>query len=193
MTSSLRVSGRRGYEPVTLTTQVQLAGACTTNVCAPSMDWAVTDCPEAPVWLIAGVPVGDDPSGVTDTSNDGPPAGAGVQLKAQPMFQLAAVVVNAGLVQLPCICVGPNRTRAGPAAAVDGGVDVVVEPPAPVVVVVDPPAPVVVVVDPPAPVVVVEPLEPRADDDVVVVVDPVDVGTLYAGAFDAEVAPPPEE
>lgn len=68
-----------------------------------------------------------------------------------------------------------------------------VEPPAPVVVVVDPPAPVVVVVDPPAPVVVVEPLEPRADDDVVVVVDPVDVGTLYAGAFDAEVAPPPEE
>jgi hypothetical protein len=174
-----------------LTTQVQLAGACTTNVCAPSMDCAVTDCPEAPVRLIAGVPVGDDPTGVTDTWNDGPPAGAGVQLNAQPMFQLAAVVVNAGLVQLPCICVGPNRTRAGPAAAAGGEVDGVVEPPAPVVVVVDPPAPVVVVA-PPAAVVVVEPPDPRADD-VVVVVDPVDVGSLYAGTFDAEVAPPPEE
>jgi hypothetical protein len=137
----------------------------------------VTDCPEAPVWLIAGVPVADDPTGVTDTWNDGPPAGAGVQLNAQPMFQLAAVVVNAGLVQLPFICVGPNRTRAGPAAAAGGEVDVV-EPPAPVVVVVvDPPAPVVAV-DPPAAVVVVEPLEPRAGAAAVVVVDPVDVGSL---------------
>ncbi len=66
-----------GYEPVTLTTQVQLAGACTTNVCAPRVDCAVTDCPDGPVSLIAGVPVGDDPPGVTNTWNDGPAAGAG--------------------------------------------------------------------------------------------------------------------
>ena len=42
-----------------------------------------------------------------------------MQLNAQPMFQLAAVMVNAGLVQLPCICVGPESTRAGPAATAD--------------------------------------------------------------------------
>ena len=90
-----------------------------------------------------------DPAGVTVTWKDGPEAGAGAQLKAQPMFQLAAVVVNAGLVQLPDIWVGPRRTRAGPAAAVDG---VDVDPP--VVVVVDPPA-AVVVVEPPGAVVVV--------------------------------------
>jgi hypothetical protein len=93
----------------------------------------VTDCPDGPVSLIAGVPLGDEPAGVTNTWNDGPPAGAGTHLNAQPMFQPAAVVVNVGLVQLPWSCVGPNRTRAGPAAAVgdvDGDVDVVVAPPA---------------------------------------------------------------
>jgi hypothetical protein len=144
---------------VTLTTQVQPVGACTTKVCAPRVDCAVTDCPDAPVSLSAGVPVGDDPTGVTDTWNDGPAAGAGAQLNAQPMFQLATVVVNAGLVQLPCIWVGPMRTCAGPAAAVDD-VGVVVDPPAAPVVEVDPPA-AVVVVDPPAmaAVVVVVPLE----------------------------------
>ena len=148
----------RAYEPVTLTAQVQLAGACTTKVCAPRVDCAVTDCPDGPVWLIAGVPVGDDPTGVTNTWNDGPPAGAGAHRNAQPMFQPAAVVVNVGLVQLPWSCVGPIRTRAGPAAAVDDGVDVVVDPPA-TVVVVDPPARVVVVDPPAAAVVVVEPLD----------------------------------
>ena len=129
--------------------------------------------------------MGDDPTGVTRTWNDGPPAGAGVQLNAQPMFHPAAVVVNAGLVQFPCICVGPMRTRAGPAAAVDDDeVDVVVDPPG-AVVVVDPPEAVDVVdrpaadvvVDPPGAVVVVAPLEPVAV--------PVEVGNLYAGAFDA--------
>ncbi len=92
------------------------------------------------------------------------------------MFQLAAVMVNAGLVQLPCICVGPRRTRGGPAAAADG---VVVEPPG---------AAVVVVVEPPEAVVVVEPL----DAAVVVVVAVLDVGNLYAGASDDcdEVDPP---
>jgi len=73
------------------------------------------------------------------------------------------------------------RTRAGPAAAVDGAVDVVVDPPA-----------AVVVVPPEAAVVEVEPLEPLADDGVVVVVvveDAVTACRLYAGAFDDAFAP----
>lgn len=86
---------------MTLIAQVQLAGACTTSVCAPSVDCAVTDCPDGPVSLIAGVPVEDDPAGVTNTWKEGPAAGAGAHLNAQPMFQPATVVVNAGLVQLP--------------------------------------------------------------------------------------------
>jgi len=120
--------------------------------------------------------VDDDPAGVTNTRNDGPEAGAGAHLKAQPMFQPATVVVKLGLVQLPWSWVGPKRTCAGPAAA-DDDVDVVV---------VDPPADVVVVVDPPeAAVVVVELLEPFAVDGVVVVVvDPVDLGNTYAGVLD---------
>lgn len=173
----------RSYEPVTFTAQVQLAGACTTSVCAPSEDCAVTDCPDGPVSLIAGVPVGDDdPAGVTKTWKDVPAAGAGLQLNAQPMFHPATVVVNAGLVQLPWSCVGPMRTRAGPAAGddVDDGADVAVDPPAAAVVVgvepLDPPAAAVVVVE--------DPLEPPADDGVVLVVDPVDLGRTYAGAFD---------
>ena len=93
------------------------------------------------------------------------------------MFQPATVVVNAGLVQFPDICVGPRRTRAGPAAAGD---EVDVDPPA-AVVVVDPPA-AVVVVDPPAAVVVVDP--PAAPAVVVELTDEPDVGSLYAGAFD---------
>jgi len=74
------------------------------------------------------------------------------------------------------------RTRAGPAAAVDGAVDVVVDPLA-----------AVVVVPPEAAVVEVEPLEPLADDGVVVVVvvveDAVTACRLYAGAFDDAFAP----
>lgn len=53
---------------MTLTIQVQVAGACTTKVCDPMLDCAVTDCPDDPDSLIAGVPVGDDdPAGVTNT------------------------------------------------------------------------------------------------------------------------------
>ncbi len=63
-----------------MTTQVQLADACTTKVWAPRLDWGVTDCPDGPDWLTAGVPVGDFPTGVTSTWNDGPDAGAGAQL-----------------------------------------------------------------------------------------------------------------
>ena len=155
---------------MTLTTQVQPVGACTTNVCAPRVDCAVTDCPDAPVSLTAGVPPREAPVGVTNTWNDGPEAGAGAQLNAHPMFQPATVVVNAGLVQLPCICVGPKRTCAGPAPAA--------------VVVADPPA-AVVVVDPPAAVVVVDP--PAA---VVVAVDPLVVGSLYAGALEDALVEP---
>jgi hypothetical protein len=178
--NSVHERPRTGYAPVTLTTQVQLAEAWTTKVCAPREDCEVIDCPDGPVWLTAGVPVGDDPTGVTNTWNEGPEAGAGAHLKAQPMFQPAAVVVNVGLVQLPWSCVGPRRTRAGPVAPVAGGVEVVVDPPPVAVVVVDPPPAADVVVDPlPAAVVVVEP--PAA----VVVVEPVDFGRTYAGAVDA--------
>jgi hypothetical protein len=153
-----------------LTTQVQPLGAWTTNVCAPTVDCDVTDCPVAPVSLIAGVPEAEDPTGVTETWNEGPEAGAGAQLKAQPMFHPGTVVVNAGLVQLPCIWVGPSNTRAGPAAAV-----VDVDPPA-AVVVVDPPAAVVVVPPalPPALVVVVAPVAGA----VVVGEEPLEVGNL---------------
>lgn len=172
----------RDYDPVTLTTQVQPVGAWTTNVCAPRVDCDVTDCPDAPVWLIAGVPVADDPTGITVNWKDGPEAGAGAQLKAQPMFQPAAVVVNAGLVQLPDICVGPKSTRAGPAADVD---DVEVDPPAAVVVV--EPLGAVVVVDPPAAVFAVDPPVAVAT---VVVVDPVEVGSLYAGVPEDAVVEP---
>lgn len=148
---------------MTLTTHVQPVGAETTNVCAPTVDCDVTDCPVAPVSLIAGDPEADDPTGVTEIWKEGPEAGAGAQLKAQPMFHPGTVVVNAGLVQFPCICVGPKSTRAGPAAVVD------VDPPA-AVVDVDPPAAVVVVPPPPGAVVVVaEPVE--------------EVGSLYAGAL----------
>ncbi|HXN61697.1 MAG TPA: hypothetical protein VN886_14730 [Acidimicrobiales bacterium] len=141
------------------------------------MDCDVTDCPDAPLSLIAGVPDGDDPAEVTNTWNDGPDTGAGEQLKAQPMFQPAAVVVKAGLVQLPCIWVVPKRTRAGPAAAAD------------VEVVVDPPVPVVAVVWPAAAVVVVVALVAPAVWDVVAVADPEAWGRVYAGAFEEAVPP----
>jgi len=169
-----------------LTIQVQEAGACTTSVCAPRLDAVVTDCPDVPVSLIAGVPEAAEPAGVTNTWNDGPAAGAGAHWKAQPIFHGAAVVVNDVLVQLPLSCGDSRRTRAGPAAAVDE-VDeaavVVVEPPA-AVVVVEPPA-AVVVVEPPAVVVVVEP--PAVDELEGVALG----GSLLLPALDALDAPPP--
>jgi len=61
----------------------------------------VTDCPDGPVPVIAGVPLGEDPAGVTNIWNEGPEAGTGAHLNAQPTFQPAAVVVKVGLVQLP--------------------------------------------------------------------------------------------
>jgi len=86
---------------VTFTTQTHPAGACTTNVCAPSVDCDVIDWLDAPVSLTAGVPEREPPAGVTKTWKDGPEAGAGVHRNAQPMFQPAVVVVNDGLVQFP--------------------------------------------------------------------------------------------
>ncbi len=162
---------------MTLTTHVQVAGACTTSVCAPRVVWLVTDCPAAPLSVTAGVPLGDPPTGVTNTWNDAPLAGAGTHRNAQPIFQPDAVVVKAGLVQFPCICVGPMSTRAGPAGALDEVEEEVVD-------VVDPPA-CVVVVPPAAVVVVVEPLVPA---DVVVVVG--DVGIWYAGVEADEAVDP---
>lgn len=168
---------------MTFTTHVHPVGACTTSVCAPRVDWGVTDCPEAPVSLIAGDPEAVFPAGATDTWKEGPEAGAGAQLNAQPMFHPATVVVKEGLVQLPDICVGPSSTRAGPAAAGD---ELDVDPAA--VVVVDPPA--ALLDDPPAAVVVVDPLE--APGAVVVETELPEVGSLYAGVSDDDaVAEPP--
>jgi hypothetical protein len=162
------------------------AVACTTSSCAPRLDWVVTDCPDAPVSLMAAVPVGDadDPAGVTYTSKEGPAAGAGAQLNAQPMLHGATVVVKAVLVQFP-FCWGESRsTRAGPAAAPDAAV-AVVDPPA-TVVVVDPPA-AVVGVDPPAAVVVVVAEPPPAD--VVVVLLPLAPEAVLAGGNVPDVVP----
>jgi hypothetical protein len=55
------------YEPVTLTIQVQLAVVWTTSVWDPRLVCAFTDCPDAPVSLIAAVPVGVEPAGTTNT------------------------------------------------------------------------------------------------------------------------------
>jgi len=90
------------------------------------------------------------------------------------MFQLAAVVVNAVLVQLPDCWGEANKTRATPAVVgvvvPDAGAVVVVTPPGVVVVVAVPLA-----VDPP-------------DAGVLVVVDPLDAaggGNVYARDVDA--------
>ena len=80
--------------------------------------------------------------------------------KAHPMFQPGAVIVKAGLVQLPSDWVGPSNKRAGADVVVvadDPGVAVVVV----VVVAFDPFPLVVVVVVPVVEVeVLVEPVEP---------------------------------
>jgi hypothetical protein len=124
---------------------------------------------------MAGAAPGDAPAAVTNTSNEVPLAGAGVHWKAQPIFQVGAVMVKAGLVQLPWSWVGPSSNRAG-------AVDVVVVDP------VDDEVAVVVVVSldfPPAVVVVV-----------VVVVDPPPVAAVVLvelpPAGGSVYAPPPE-
>jgi hypothetical protein len=115
---------------------------------------------------MAGAPVAAVPTGATNTSNDVPAVGAGVHWNAQPMFQLAAVMVKVGLVQLPCDCVGPRSSRAGELATVEvvaveevvdelvvDLVELVVDDPVGLVVVLEPPPPltaVLVVLDPPA-------------------------------------------
>jgi hypothetical protein len=81
---------------------------------------------------------------VTNTWNEVPAVGAGVHWKAQPMFQPGAVIVKAGLVQLPSDWVGPSNKRAGAVVVVVG--DPVVEVVALVVVVTLEPFPLVVVV-----------------------------------------------
>ena len=71
------------------------------------------------------------------------------------MFQLAAVIVKVGLVQLPCDCVGPRSSRAGEVATVEVvsvevvsvEVEVVVDDPVGLVVVLEPPPPVAAVLD----------------------------------------------
>ena len=123
---------------------------------------------------------------MTKTSNEVPAVGAGEHWKAQPIFQLAAVIVKAELVQSPDDWVGPKRT------SVAAAVVVVVEPAAVVGDVVDPVEAEVVVVDPDEDVVVVEP--PLPDDVVVVLDDPAGGGGVYPPlAFgEPDAAPPPD-
>ena len=70
----------------------------------------MTDCPDAPVSLIAGVPEERRPGRRHEHLERWTGGGGGAHLKAQPMFHGAAVVVNAVLVQLPSSC-GEVRTR----------------------------------------------------------------------------------
>jgi hypothetical protein len=124
---------------------------------------AVTAWPDGPVSLIAAAEVGAVPGGVTNTSKEVPAVGAGEHWKAHPMFQLAAVIVKAVLVQSPDDCIGPSNTRAGTVVGGDAVADVVVvvddpvEDDPEVVVVVEEPPPLAF---PPAAVVVVLPVEP---------------------------------
>jgi len=64
--------------PVAFTAQIQLAGACTSSCTLPVVDCGVTELPDAPVPVTAGVEPGEPPVGTTKTSNAGPDAGAGV-------------------------------------------------------------------------------------------------------------------
>jgi hypothetical protein len=161
------------YEPVTFTAHTQVVGACTTRICSPTVDSVLTACPEAPVSLIAGALIGEEPAGAIDTWKDGVAVGAGVQRKAHPMFQPAAVTVKAELVQLPCDWVGPRSNFAGSAVAeivgvVDGSA-------ATLVVVLEEDAPDVVDELPPAgPVVELAEIDP---------LDPVGGGGWYAAEF----------
>lgn len=152
------------YDPVTLTAHEQVAGATMSRVCCPVLVCAVTACPDAPVSLMAAAEPADCPAGVTKTSKEVPEAGVVEHWKAQPIFQLADVIVKAGLVQFPDDCVGPTSTRAAAVVVVVDPVDddvVVVDEPEP-----DDPDVVVVVEEPPvelpAAVVVVVPDEPGA-------------------------------
>ena len=109
--------------------------------------------------VTAGVEPAAAPELTTKIWNEGPPVGAGVHWKAQPMFQVPPAMVNAGLVQLPDWVVSGTRTVAGPTAV---AAVVAVVPPAAVVEV----APAaVVLVDPAAVVAVVAPPLAAADAD----------------------------
>ena len=107
------------------------------------------------------------------------------------MFQSAAVIVKLALVQSPCDCVGPSKTRAG-GAVVDVVACTVVELPWTSLVVVDEPDTPEVVVDC-APVVVEEVLAaPAAPDVVVAPLEPAGAGREYPGVvLDPVAAEPP--
>jgi hypothetical protein len=128
-----------------LTTQIQLAGACTSSSRLPVRVCVVTDCPAAAVSFTAGVVPGEPTAGTTKIWNAGPDVGGGVHWYAQPMFQPLAPTVNGVLVYAPRDCTCGRSTTAGPVAAgtvVEGvlleavavGAEAVVEDPAPDVV-----------------------------------------------------------
>jgi hypothetical protein len=142
---------------------------------------------------MTGAPVGEAPGAANETWNEGPEAGGVAHWKAHPMFQPGLVTVKAGLVQFPCIWVGPSSSLAPEAVAV-----VVVEVPLvevdvfeldpldfvfPAVVEVD----VDCEVDPPVEEIVLVVEAPPVDSDVVVP-DPAD-GNLYAPEPEPEPEP----
>ena len=55
------------YDPVTFIAQTHVDGAWTTKICFPTVDSALTDCPDAPVSVIVGAPDGEAPAEATDT------------------------------------------------------------------------------------------------------------------------------
>lgn len=86
---------------MTLTTQMQLLEAWTMSSWLPTLVCEVTDWPESPASLTAGVAPGAPPAGTTNTWKTAPAVGGGVQRNAQPMFHLPLAIVNGVLVQLP--------------------------------------------------------------------------------------------
>jgi hypothetical protein len=80
---------------------MQLLGAWTISSWLPVPVCVVTDCPEAPLSLTAGVLPGEPPAGTTKTWNAAPAVGAGVHRKAQPIFHWPLPTVNGVLVQAP--------------------------------------------------------------------------------------------
>ena len=86
---------------MTFTAHTQVLRAFTMISWLPVLVCDVTDWPDPPFCVTAAVAPGVPPAGTTKTWKLGPDAGAGVQRKAQPMFQGAEATVKGVLVQEP--------------------------------------------------------------------------------------------
>jgi hypothetical protein len=176
--SSFAVHRSHPLNPVTLTAQRQLAGACTMICWLPMLVCGVTDWPDAAALVTAGVDPGLAPALTTNTANVGVLAGTGWHWNAQPMFHWPLAIANAVLVQFPDCWVAGINTLGGPVTGVVDAAVVGVDPPADVVVV-ELPTAVVVVVAPPAVVVeVARDADPPAPGDALAV-DELGGGSLY--------------